>query len=144
MCIALTNSAILDHCAKTGLPVEDLFCRAAKGLRCPHAPRYDSARYQLCAGTEVVLQYHRHAENQMAILEALEDAGWPHRLDNVFQMHMPWDARHRLSDAVTELNHQQDPKRIHFWVERGTQAVLWELTNEDFDPQPGPVSPHSE
>ena len=139
----LTNADILDHCAKRGIPVADVLCQRVNGLNCRHAletPRYNPSSRELLVCGEVVLQFLRNAENQIPILEAIEAAGWPRRIEGVLGRSMPWDAKHKLSDAVGELNAHQ--KRIHFSVEKGTQAVLWEFRDEDPDRQPVAVNAH--
>jgi hypothetical protein len=119
-------------------------------MKCPYAPGqpyYDSLRRefglrgQRGERGEVLLRFHREAENQIAILQSFENAGWPDRIENAMGPHMLWDAQHGVSDAVGELNEHQE--RVHFWVERGTQAVHWEPIDEDPAHEPGPANPHS-
>ncbi len=136
----LTDADLRAHCAKRGLRLADAVCQRAGGLKCPYRPCYDSLRRELSVPGRVVREFHRDAENQIAILEAFEKAGWPPRIENVFPRPMPWEVvRHRLSNAVSELNEKQ--KKIRFSVERGTQAVLWELTDEDPGRQPEAADP---
>jgi hypothetical protein len=133
----LTNADILAHCAKRGLPVAEVLCRRVNGLDCPNGtgtPHYDATRRVLSLQGVKLLQFDRGPGNQIAILEALQDAGWPDRIENPLGPHRVWDAKHDVSDAVGELNERQN--RIHFWVERGTRAVHWALIDDDSGCQP--------
>lgn len=129
----LTKAAIRCTWLTPGRQEADVLCPRVNGLSCPYAlgpPDYKSTIRKLFVRGLKVLEFHRDAENQIAILEAFQAAGWPRRIENIFRRPLPCDdVRHRLSDAVRELNRRQNPQRIHFWVERGTQAVLWEFTD---------------
>lgn len=91
---------------------------------------------ELKIGGMVIRRFYRLAPNQMAILGAFQAQGWPPEVDNALGQDMAKDVRHRLSDAVAALNKHQTPKLIHFWVEKGTQAVHWEHVGEAANARP--------
>ena len=77
-----------------------------------------------------IRRFLRGEGNQYRILQAFQMAGWPLFVENPLGRPTIFDARHRVSDAVTALNRRQKVKLIHFWVERGTQSVFWEFLHE--------------
>ena len=93
-----------------------------------NAVYYNSWSRTLWVHGVAVREFHRDADNQAPVLEALQDAGWPPKLYSVFRGNLLLEPKHRLSDTIRELNKHQTPKKaIRFSVERGTQAVLWRL-----------------
>ena len=92
---------------------------------------------ELKIGGMVIRRFYRLAPNQMAILGAFQGRRVGHPRSTT-----PWGRtwlrtfRHRLSDAVAALNKHQTPKLIHFWVEKGTQAVHWEHVGEAANARP--------
>ncbi len=123
----LSKAEIVERIEKSGRCAKDLRCRALEGLDRPHCPCCCWWRRELSLAGKVLRQFHRKAENQIAILEAFQEAGWPERIESPFRSPMPYDPKHRTSDAVGELNEHQNSEWGQFSVERGTQAVLWEL-----------------
>ena len=79
-------------------------------------PHFDPDRRELSLDGVVVRQFHRAAANQISILKAFRKHGWPAGVDNALGRPAADDVRHRLSDAINELNQHQTPKLIHFWV----------------------------
>jgi len=102
-------------------------------------PKFDKGRRVLTVHGTFVRQFRRNAENQIRILESFQDQRWPPWIENPFGRPGPTDPRHRLSDAVADLNNDQELKLIHFWVEKGTQRVSWELTEEASDEHVAPA-----
>ena len=89
-----SNAEVVAHCAKTGLPVADALCHTVTGLDCAYAsatPKFDATTGELSLCGDVLLQLSGKAENQIRILQAFQVAGWPHRIENPFRQHMPWD-----------------------------------------------------
>ena len=126
----LSLCALVAHLEKTrwaGIAVPADRVRTAAPACGPH---FDLQRRQLLLDAVVVRQYHREAENQFSVLRAFQAQGWPFRIENALGRQKRLGIRHRLSDTVANLNKHQKPKLIHFWVERGTQRVLWERTDE--------------
>ncbi len=140
----LTKTDILALVARSGRPAADLLCRAFNDLPCPYRPRYDSVHRKLFLGDEELRQFFRKAENQMPILEAFEAAGWPPRIENPLSRAKKLEPERRLSDAVKALNKRQKRKRVHFWVEKGTQDVCWELIDDGSVRRRGLAGPSAE
>ncbi len=83
-----TNAEVIDYCVRIGLTLPDALCGAIKGTNCPHpvnAVYYNSWSRTLWVHGVAVREFHRDADNQAPVLEALQDAGWPPKLYSVFR-----------------------------------------------------------
>jgi len=96
-------------------------------------PKFDKGRRVLTVHGKLVRQFYRDAENQIPILKAFQEQNWPPWIENPLGRPKPTDARHRLSDAVADLNEDQKEKLVRFWIEKGTQRIFWELIEEACD-----------
>jgi len=90
-------------------------------------PHYDKDRRELRLGEEVVKQFKQRAPNQEAVLLALQEDGWPPRIDDPQPPKDGLDAKRRLHDTINNLNRHQKTARIHFYADGRGEGVLWEL-----------------
>ena len=99
----------------------------------PRGPWFKKSLRRFFANGRIVRTFRRAAPDQMEILIAFQEQGWPAWIENPFGRSTSADSERRLSNAVARLNHQQKPKRIYFWVEKGTQRIYWKLIDENGD-----------
>ncbi|HEV3256737.1 MAG TPA: hypothetical protein VG013_07660 [Gemmataceae bacterium] len=90
------------------------------------APRWDDDRRTLCVGRQVVKRYRRPAPNQVAILAALEEEGWPPRVDDPLPPLPDLEPKRRLSDAIQALNLHRESELIRFRGDGTGTGVCWE------------------
>ena len=90
-------------------------------------PRYDAAQRELSLGDRLVKRYCVRAENQVLILKAFEEEGWPPRIDDPLPPHPDMDGHERLKAAIKRLNKSQIERLIKFSGDGTGKAILWSL-----------------
>jgi hypothetical protein len=76
----------------------------------------------------VVKRFREPAPNQVAILRAFEEEGWPARIDDpLFGGLNGAQAKQRLHDAIKRLNASQLHQRIRFHGDGTGTGIWWEL-----------------
>jgi hypothetical protein len=100
----------------------------------PGIPHWDAEHGNLWWAGRVVKYFARPARNQMRVLDAFEEDGWPWRLDNPLAPTADGDHSPRLHDAVIRLNRQVAAPGLRFRVAGRGQAVLWEPPARHFTP----------
>lgn len=100
-------------------------------------PYWDAARRELRVGTVVVKQFVREARNQIAILAAFHQRGWPEVIGNPLDSGSETSGEERLANAVKELNRTRNALRVMFHVRGGGTAVRWEIIDETRARKPG-------
>jgi hypothetical protein len=90
-------------------------------------PRWDCKRRELWWGEVLVKSFRVPAENQETVLAALEEEGWPERIDDPLRQASCRDAKARLHDTIKALNRSQTNAMLRFHGDGTGQAVLWRL-----------------
>lgn len=101
-----------------------------KKLRRP-LPNWDGQRRELCVGKILVKRYRLPSPNQQAILMALEEEGWPSRIDDPLPVVADLDAKQRLHDTIKNLNRHQHRRCLRFFGDGTGQGVCWEWIRSD-------------
>jgi hypothetical protein len=95
---------------------------AAPGLDSPH---WDALGRRLCWQGLLVKEYRQPAGNQELILAALEEEGWPPRIDDPLPQARGHDPKVRLRAAVKALNGHQLHRLIRFRCDGTGEGVGW-------------------
>jgi hypothetical protein len=105
----------------------------ASGSKKPNRllPNWDGQRRELRVGKIVVKRYRLPSPNQQAILMALEEEGWPPRIDDPLPMVAELDAKQRLHDTIKNLNRHQHRRCLRFFGDGTGQGVCWEWIRDD-------------
>ena len=122
---------------------------AARTFDCSSiTPTWDCDRQELRLGHQVVKEFKLHSPNQVTILTAFEEEGWPPRVDDPLPPRAEIDVKQRLHDTIKSLNRSQKIQLIRFRGDGTGQGVRWELRPDEFaevspsqaPPQRRPVS----
>ncbi len=93
-------------------------------------PRWDMLRRELSVDGQVVKRFRVPAPNQIAILAAFEEEGWPPRVYDPLPPQGDQDPAGRLRETIRALNHHQRPPMLHFSSDGTGQGVLWEWVGD--------------
>jgi hypothetical protein len=107
----------------------DLRCRLARGLRCayrPPTPRYDDDSREFSVGGCLVHRFGSQAHNEIRILAALEDEGWPESIDDPLGSLDDPGFKKRLEDAVSALNGLKKRPLVRF--SSSGRKIHWAFT----------------
>jgi hypothetical protein len=84
-------------------------------------PRWDEDRRTLYLGDQVVKKYNRaSAPNQLDVIEAFQNAGWPAAVDD------PFGNTRKLNQTLRNLNKALAPGTIRFRQDGTGERVIWE------------------
>lgn len=89
-------------------------------------PCWGRERWELYFDGALVKKFRRQAPNQICILDAFEQQGWPPRIDNPLPSDIDADRVDRLRDAIKRLNREQRTPLLYFRGSGSGQSVLWE------------------
>ena len=67
-------------------------------------PHYDTARRELTVAGKLIKRFRRPSKNQVGLLMAFEEEGWPEMIFDPLPGEANVDAKHRLRDTVYHLN----------------------------------------
>lgn len=90
-------------------------------------PTWDCDRQELRLGHQVVKEFKLRSPNQVTILTAFEEEGWPQKIDDPLSPHGEIDAKQRLRDTIKSLNRNQKCGLIRFRGDGTGQGIRWEL-----------------
>lgn len=93
-------------------------------------PRWDRRRRELWVAGCLVKRFRVPAVNQLAVLDAFEEEGWPARLDDPLPPVVSGNAKVRLHDTIKALNRNQVQALIRFFGDGTGQAVVWALSRQ--------------
>ena len=97
----------------------------------PQVPRWDSASRQLWWQDYLIKQFRRPAINQELVLAALEEEGWPQRIDDPLPQTLEIDPKIRLHDTIKALNRNCLNRLICFQGDGTGWGVRWIVTRRD-------------
>ena len=90
-------------------------------------PTWDCDRQELRLGPQVVKEFKLHSPNQVTILTAFEEEGWPPKIDDPLPPHAEIDVKQRLHDTIKSLNRKQKCRLVRFRGDGTGQGIRWEL-----------------
>ena len=133
-CFILTESGLAFACqiathspASHDLP--EISPRASHdGHGCSRRPHWDAELRELYVDGQLVKRYKSPAPNQIAILSAFEEDGWPRHVDDPLprSADLEEDPKRRLNDTVKSLNRHHHVRVIHFSTDGTGEGVRWE------------------
>jgi hypothetical protein len=88
-------------------------------------PHWDGERGELTCGGKLVKRFAVPAENQVRILEAFAEEGWPTRLDDPLPGKEGQDRKRRLQRTIERLNQGQVHRLLHFRGDGRGCGVCW-------------------
>ncbi len=88
-------------------------------------PRWDGELLQLSMGDTVVRQFKRSAFNQIMILAAFEEHGWPKHLKDPLPRRRRHPPKRRLHQTIANLNRDLRDSLIRFGGDGTGQGVCW-------------------
>lgn len=94
----------------------------------PHTahPTWNSDRQELWHRGLLIKQFRIPSPNQVAVLSAFEEEGWPSRIDDPLPPRPDQDPKRRLNDTIRNLNRSQKNHVVRFVGDGSGQGVLWE------------------
>jgi hypothetical protein len=121
-----------------GLKIASEFCLDKKELIAARAedqaaergtlskvPRWDGKSRQLWWLGRLVKEFHRPAVNQELILAAMEEEGWPMRIDDPLPRIPDIDPKMRLHDTIKSLNRHCLHPEIFFRGDGSGRGICW-------------------
>ncbi len=90
-------------------------------------PYWDADRQELRLGYVVVKRFRVPAPNQVMILAAFQEEGWPARVDDPLPPRCATDPKRRLHDTVNSLNRSQRNRLVSFQGDGSGRGVCWTL-----------------
>ncbi len=100
--------------------------------RCPPlAPRWDDQACQLWWGKDLIKKFRRPAFNQELVLAALEEEGWPPRIDDPLPPTKFIDPKVRLHDTIKALNRHHVHRIIRFVGDGRARGIQWVVEKRD-------------
>lgn len=98
------------------------------GCDCPARPHWDAELREFTVDGRLVKRFKSPAPNQIAILSAFEEDGWPRHIDDPLPRNgnPETDPKRRLNDTVKSLNRHHNARVIHFSTDGTGEGVKWE------------------
>lgn len=90
-------------------------------------PHWDSGRRELRLGDAVVKRFRVPAANQELVLQAFEEEGWPHSIDDPLPPVLDMDCQQRLRATIKSLNRSQQTSLMRFHANGGGEVICWDL-----------------
>jgi hypothetical protein len=94
-------------------------------------PHWDPDRQELTYHRHIVKRFKLPSCNQVAILAAFEEEGWPSRILDPLSPRGEQDPKRRLQDTIKGLNRAQRIQLIRFEGDGKGEGVLWSLRAEN-------------
>jgi hypothetical protein len=104
------------------------------GAMACEVPFWDEERRELWFRNRLVKCFRQPAPNQEAILQAFQEEGWPHRIDDPLSPNGKVKPKVRLHDTVKFLNHQAT-RLLRFRGDGTGEAVCWEVCDGEASPE---------
>lgn len=93
----------------------------------PAVPRWDKQLRQLWWRDCLIKQFRVPAPNQEIVLAALEEDGWPARIDDPLPHTPGIDSKARLHDTIKSLNRHQQHRLLCFHGDGNGLGICWLL-----------------
>jgi hypothetical protein len=95
-------------------------------------PQWDSGCCELRWASQLVKRYRLPAPNQEVILTALQEEGWPPRIDDPLPRQPDHDPKQRLHDTIKNLNRHQVHRLLAFTGDGTGEGVQWRRLGQTF------------
>ena len=131
-CFVLTargREIVSGSAAETGLGDRTpLIQPTAEHRALPELPRWDSRLRQLWWKDFLIKEFRVPADNQEMVLRALEEEGWPPRIDDPLPSKPDMDPKVRLHETIKALNRHQHHGLLRFRGDGSGNGIHWETT----------------
>ncbi len=131
-CFVLTETGVATYQGQTLKSIEPIGKPSPNRFVQPRAlamPSWDLVSRRLQFGARIVKRFRWPAANQMAVLCAFQEEGWPERIDDPLIPQPEQDSKRRLADTIKSLNRKQINELICFHGDGTGEGVLWERTH---------------
>jgi hypothetical protein len=88
-------------------------------------PRWDADNRMVTYNGIVVKQFKLPSPNQVAILAAFEEEGWPTRIDDPLPPRSDVDPKQRLHDTLRSINRNQRHRLLFFRGDGTGNGIIW-------------------
>lgn len=88
-------------------------------------PKWDADSRMVTFDGVIVKQFKLPSPNQVAILSAFEEEGWPARIDDPLPPRSDVDPKQRLHDTIRSINRNQRHKLLFFRGDGTGNGVMW-------------------
>jgi hypothetical protein len=88
-------------------------------------PKWDSDRRELSLNGVILKRFRRTAPNQERLLQAFEEDGWPHEMDDPLPRTNGVLPGERLRETIKRLNRSVTPGLIRFGGDGSGERVVW-------------------
>lgn len=92
-------------------------------------PFWDADRQTLYYSNKIVKQFKLPSHNQVSVLAAFEEEGWPSKIYDPLGRKPDIDPKRRLQDTIKGLNRAQKENLIKFLGDGSGEGILWERTD---------------
>ncbi len=90
-------------------------------------PVWDPNRRQLRVNALIVKEFKVPAANQVLVLSAFQELGWPTAIDDPLPPRLGLDRKRRLHDTINSLNRNQRRSLLKFRGKGNGKGVFWEF-----------------
>lgn len=90
-------------------------------------PMWDADRQELWFCNQLVKRFRIPSPNQVSVLSAFEEEGWPSRIDDPLPPKSEQCPKRRLNDTIRNLNRSQHQNLVRFLGDGSGQGILWEV-----------------
>lgn len=95
-------------------------------------PKWDSSCRVVTYDGIVVKQFKLPSPNQVAVLTAFEEEGWPSRVDDPLPPRSDIDPKQRLHDTIRSINRNQRHNLLYFRGDGTGCGIIWMLRDGGF------------
>jgi hypothetical protein len=92
-------------------------------------PSWDFNKRELRVGRVLIKQFKQPALDQITILNAFQEDGWPACIDDPLAPQLHQDSKRRLHNTISNLNRNQRARLIRFYGNGSGAAIGWELVD---------------
>jgi hypothetical protein len=113
------------------MSVYDLRCRLDQGMPCScrlPLPKFNKDTRELYLGDAFIHRFSTQASNQIAVLTAFQDAGWPREIPDPLGNPRDRGFGKRLHDTSYGLSRVQKLRLIRFSSTACDRKIRWDLT----------------
>ena len=96
-----------------------------------HSPVWNPERQELWLDGNLVKRYRLPSPNQVAVITAFSEEGWPERIDDPLPQNGETTPKRRLQDTIRNLNRSMKTSIMKFLGDGSGEGVLWELLGNE-------------
>ena len=137
----VTNLSLVDKACFVLTESGAAYARAMREVRAEHSvpspqerrPVWDRLKRELRVGGTVVKRFKQAASNQVLVLDAFEEEGWPPRIDDPLPPRGEQDRKRRVHTTISNLNRGHLCRLLHFGGGGDGESICWSLVSSDGD-----------